>query len=97
MPQDQGTIPADQGKREKNRSSALPSNASAHADIIPLVSRQLARYAGISKGLLYNYFTGKEDLLKHIFHNVLNDFMGYLDKDGNGVLEKQSCLTILTK
>jgi AcrR family transcriptional regulator len=32
---------------------------------------QIAREAGISKGLLYNYFNGKEDLLEKIIHHAM--------------------------
>jgi AcrR family transcriptional regulator len=53
---------------------------------------QLAKHAGISKGLLYNYFSSKEDLLKHIFHSIMKDFTGFLDPDENGILEKQDLL-----
>jgi len=47
---------------------------------------RIARYAGISKGLLYNYFTSKEDLLDSImalgiekFHQILEDIQHELD------------------
>jgi AcrR family transcriptional regulator len=47
---------------------------------------RIARYAGISKGLLYNYFTSKEDLLDSImalgiekFHQILEDIQHDLD------------------
>ena len=47
---------------------------------------RIARYAGISKGLLYNYFTSKEDLLDSImalgiekFHHILEEIQHELD------------------
>jgi len=47
---------------------------------------RIAEYAGISKGLLYNYFTSKEDLLDSImalgiekFHNILEEIQHELD------------------
>lgn len=47
---------------------------------------RIAEYAGISKGLLYNYFTSKEDLLDSIlalgiekFHNILSQIQDELD------------------
>jgi len=47
---------------------------------------RIARYAGISKGLLYNYFTSKEDLLDSImalgiekFHHILEEIQHDLD------------------
>ncbi|HEX7025311.1 MAG TPA: TetR/AcrR family transcriptional regulator, partial [Gemmatimonadales bacterium] len=35
--------------------------------------RMIAREAGVSQGLLYNYFTGKDDLLRAIFQRSLSD------------------------
>lgn len=47
---------------------------------------RIAKKAGISKGLLYNYFLSKEDLLNSIlllglqkFHDILNQFQDELD------------------
>ncbi len=47
---------------------------------------RIARYTGISKGLLYNYFTSKEDLLDSImalgiekFHHILEEIQHELD------------------
>jgi len=34
---------------------------------------QIAKEAGISKGLMYNYFSSKEDLLKALINKTLND------------------------
>jgi len=35
----------------------------------------LAKHAGISKGLMYNYFSGKEDLLSTIFREIMDEMM----------------------
>jgi len=35
----------------------------------------IAKEAGISKGLMYNYFESKEDLLRKILHEGMDDFM----------------------
>jgi AcrR family transcriptional regulator len=47
---------------------------------------RIARFAGISKGLLYNYFSSKEDLLDSImalgiekFHHILDEIQNELD------------------
>jgi len=58
---------------------------------------QLAKHAGISKGLLYNYFSGKEDLLKHIFYSISHDFIGFLDPNGDGILEKHELFEYFDK
>lgn len=46
----------------------------------------LARRAGISKGLMYNYFTGKEALLKEILNEGIEQIMTSLDPNRDGVL-----------
>src|ERR1017187_1623589 len=58
---------------------------------------QLAKFAGISKGLLYNYFASKEDLLKQIFHRIMQEFIGYLDPDKDGIIEKHELLEYFDK
>jgi AcrR family transcriptional regulator len=46
----------------------------------------IARHAGISKGLMYNYFESKEALLKAIIHKSVNEIYKYLDIDRDGYL-----------
>jgi AcrR family transcriptional regulator len=48
----------------------------------------LAKHAGISKGLIYNYFESKEALLKAIIHRSVNEVYGYLDIDRDGYLSE---------
>ena len=48
----------------------------------------IARHAGISKGLMYNYFEGKEALLKAIIHRSVNEIYKYLDIDRDGYLSE---------
>lgn len=48
----------------------------------------LARHAGISKGLMYNYFTGKEELLAEIINRSLDEISKYFDPDKNGILDE---------
>ncbi len=40
---------------------------------------KIAKKAGISKGLMYNYFKSKEDLLANIFNDIMNKTMDMLD------------------
>jgi len=49
----------------------------------------LARHAGISKGLMYNYFESKEALLKAIIHKSVNEIFRYLDMNRDGVLSEE--------
>ena len=49
----------------------------------------IARHAGISKGLMYNYFESKEELLVAIINRSLGDISRYLDPDKNGYLSEE--------
>jgi AcrR family transcriptional regulator len=49
----------------------------------------IARHAGISKGLMYNYFDSKEALLKAIIHRSVNEVYKYLDIDRDGYLSER--------
>jgi len=53
---------------------------------------QIANAAGVSKGLVYNYFSSKEDLLKAIFIEILEQFdylFVYDENENPKVLLKQ--------
>lgn len=40
---------------------------------------KIAKEAGVSKGLLYNYFDTKEDLLRAIMSNLMEEILTYFD------------------
>jgi len=48
--------------------------------------QDIARKAEISKGLIYNYFTSKEDLLNELTTSFINHLYDYFDPDGDGIL-----------
>jgi len=48
----------------------------------------IARHAGISKGLLYNYFESKEALLKAIVHRSVNEIFSFFDLNRDGYLSE---------
>ena len=48
----------------------------------------IAKHAGISKGLMYNYFEGKEALLKAIIHKSIAEVLNYFDIDRDGYLSE---------
>ncbi len=48
----------------------------------------IARHAGISKGLMYNYFNSKEALLTAIVHRSVNEIYNYFDIDRDGYLSE---------
>jgi len=50
---------------------------------------KIAKKAGISKGLMYNYFESKEDLLKNIVKDGINEILEYFDPNRDGVLTKE--------
>jgi len=49
----------------------------------------IARHAGMSKGLMYNYFESKGALLKAIIHKSVNEIYKYLDIDRDGYLSEK--------
>lgn len=46
----------------------------------------LAEHAGISKGLMYNYFESKEELLKSVIEYCMIEILEYFDPNHDGVL-----------
>ena len=50
---------------------------------------QLAAHAGISKGLMYNYFNSKEALLIAIIEEGMQDIMTMIDPNHDGILEPE--------
>lgn len=71
-------------KKEIIKSAALElfANDGYHVTSIS----KIARKAGISKGLMYNYFKSKEDLLSSIFHDIMKRIMDILDPDHDEVI-----------
>jgi len=47
---------------------------------------QIAKHAGISKGLMYNYFASKEELLSEIINRSTEEISRYFDPDRDGYL-----------
>jgi len=58
---------------------------------------RLASHAGISKGLMYNYFESKEALLNAIIQEGMSDFMDYFDPDHDGILEADELAGFIRK
>ena len=56
---------------------------------------QIASSAGISKGLMYNYFSGKKDLLEKIISDSFKHFTENFDPNHDGVLEKHELLQFI--
>ncbi|MEN8227163.1 MAG: TetR/AcrR family transcriptional regulator [Bacteroidota bacterium] len=58
---------------------------------------KLASHAGISKGLMYNYFESKEALLAAIIEHGLNELMDLFDPDHDGILETEELIEFIRK
>lgn len=60
------------------------ANKGYHATTID----HLAKHAGISKGLMYNYFKSKEDLLLAIIEKSVGEVYNYFDTDRDNYLSE---------
>jgi len=49
----------------------------------------IAKHAGISKGLMYNYFESKEELLTEIIERSMEEIANYFDPDKDGYLSEE--------
>jgi AcrR family transcriptional regulator len=49
----------------------------------------IAKHAGISKGLMYNYFKSKEELLSELVSRSVREIYNDLDPDRDGILSTQ--------
>jgi AcrR family transcriptional regulator len=58
---------------------------------------QLALHAGISKGLMYNYFESKEALLASIIEEGISEILDYFDPDHDGVLSAEELSGFISK
>ena len=52
----------------------------------------LAAHAGISKGLMYHYFSSKDELLKSIFREILSEMVQLFDPYHTNVMDQKSLL-----
>jgi AcrR family transcriptional regulator len=59
--------------------------------------RDIARHAGISKGLMYNYFESKEALLRAIVHKSVNEIYQNLDLNSDGYLSNEEFENFIRK
>lgn len=50
---------------------------------------EIAKKAGISKGLMYNYFESKEELIKEIIKDGVYDIYKSFDPNSDGILTKE--------
>lgn len=48
-----------------------------HQGYLNVTVDQIAQKAGVSKGLMYNYFSGKEELLSFIIERMMSEMIGF--------------------
>ncbi len=58
---------------------------------------QIAKKAGISKGLLYNYFISKEELLEAILNKGIDDMLAGFDPNKDGILDNMEMEFFITQ
>ena len=74
-------------RKKKIMDTALELFAQEGFDVTSISS--IAYKAGISKGLLYNYFESKEDLIRSIIFNGFDRMSRLIDPNKDGVLTRQ--------
>jgi len=84
-----------QEKRQLIMEVAL--NQFAHNGYKSTTISQIAKKAEISKGLLYNYFTSKEELLDAILNNGIDAMLKVFDPNKDGVLETEEMEYFITE
>jgi AcrR family transcriptional regulator len=57
----------------------------------------IAQTAGISKGLMYNYFASKEEVLKTIWDELTDEFITMLDPNHDGEVTPEECENFIDK
>jgi AcrR family transcriptional regulator len=55
----------------------------------------VAKEANISKGLLYNYFESKKELLEYIINSLGEDFTKYIDPNKDGIITEEEALNYI--
>jgi len=58
---------------------------------------KIASKAGISKGLMYNYFSSKEELVKAIIHAGFGQILDTLDQNRDGILTDEEMAFFLNE
>lgn len=77
-----------EGKRRQILDAAIECFATTGYHAVTI--SEMATHAGISKGLMYNYFKSKDELLKSIFREVMNVMMQLIDPDDSGEIDRKA-------
>jgi len=84
-----------ENKRRKILDSAIECFATSGYHTVTI--SDLAVHAGISKGLMYNYFSSKEELLKAIYNEIVSEMMQFFDPDHRGISDRKDLLQYLER
>jgi AcrR family transcriptional regulator len=84
-----------ENKRRKILDSAVECFATSGYHAVTISN--LAAHAGISKGLMYNYFSSKDELLKAIFNEIMSEMMQLFDPDNRGMSDRKDLLQYLER
>ena len=57
----------------------------------------IAKRAGVSKGLIYNYFESKEELIISIIHDGFDEFLAVFDTNNDGVLTEEEFVLFINE
>jgi AcrR family transcriptional regulator len=71
----------------------LFANEGYHTSSISIIAKK----AGISKGLMYNYFESKEGLLKAIILHGIESLMEFFDPNDDGILTNDELIHFIKK
>jgi AcrR family transcriptional regulator len=82
-------------KREIIRQTALKLFAARGYTATSI--NDIAQTAGISKGLMYNYFKSKEEVLKTIWDKLTEEFVTMLDPNHDGEVTPEECENFIDK
>ena len=58
---------------------------------------QITKQAGISKGLVYNYFKSKQEILQEITDGAFNEIYQNFDQNNDGILSPDEFITFIRK
>lgn len=81
------------GRKETIMNTALEEFAN-HGYVSTSIS-MIAKKAGVSKGLMYNYFKSKEDLLASIMEEGFEEMLPLIDPNKDGVLTKDEFIFMI--
>ena len=84
-----------EGKRRQILDAAIECFATTGYHAVSI--SDLAKHGGISKGLMYNYFSSKDELLKQIFKEIMGEMMQLFDPDQSNEIDRKILLQYFEK